>query len=132
MSDFNLKKCAIVLMWFDGKVMLCKRKKGYYRDLYGGAGGKIEANERIDIGLSREIQEECGVFVLNTNLILTDCYIVPRRNKVFIFEAINHDVKFSDIKCTEPEKHGEWKLFSIKEALKLDLTPYLREYFESK
>lgn len=129
MNTFKWQKCAIGCLWFGNRIMLCKRKKGIYQDLFGVIGGKVDEGERIDDGLSREIYEEAGAFIWSGELELKDVYIVkPSQLKVFVFESFRPEFTFQEIKNTEPKKHGKWTLYTQKEALKLPLTPYLQDY----
>ena len=132
MKNINLQKVAIVYLWFGKKIMLCKRKTGIYSGMYGCAGGKIEDGEDILDGLVRETKEETNFFIYKYVLNLIDCYIIKDANKVFVFEAFKDDYEFLYIKNTEPTKHEKWKLFTIKDALKLNLTPHLKFYLENK
>jgi len=62
---------------------------------------------------------------------LIDCFIIDKsEQKVFIYEGKLSLMDFYQIKDTEPKKHGPWKLYSIKEALKLPLMPYIEDYLK--
>jgi 8-oxo-dGTP pyrophosphatase MutT (NUDIX family) len=132
MNIYNFKKCGVVILWIDGKIMLCERKKGKFKGKFGVAGGKIEEGEDIASGVSREFYEEAGAFLWTNYLRFIDCYIIPEaEQKVFIFESAFNETFFRKILNTEPEKHGKWTLYTKTEALKLDLMPYIRTYLEN-
>lgn len=125
------KKSVAVIIWFNGKIMLSQRKGKNFKGKWAVVGGKVEKNEYILRAAQREILEECGLFFLNTEIFLLDSY-VDNQWKCFIFEAFRPNYLFMDVKNNEPKKHSAWTLFSISDALKLDLMPALREYLEGK
>ena len=132
MNIFNYKRCGVVILWVNGKIMLCERRKGKFRGYFGVAGGKIESDESILVGVLREFGEETGASLYNRNIEFLDCYILPKaEQKVFIFESLQPLPFWNNIKNTEPEKHGKWNLYTKEQALKLQLMPHIRQYLES-
>ncbi|KAJ2898675.1 hypothetical protein IWW38_001285 [Coemansia aciculifera] len=49
------------------KVLLGMKKRGFGRDKYNGFGGKVEVNETIPEGASRELHEESGLVAKSLN-----------------------------------------------------------------
>lgn len=129
----NFQKVGVAVIWCGKKILLSERlKKGAYKGYYGATGGKIEKNEDIVDGTVREVYEEAGCYIYDGSLRLIDCFILHKhRKKVFIFEAVQETIFFDKVKDVEPEKHSPWKLYSKKEALELNLMPYLRLYLNS-
>lgn len=132
MNIFNYRKCAVVILWVEGKIMLCRRKTGKFEGHFGCAGGKIEKNEDILDGVRREFFEETGAYLYAGGVKLIDCYVIPKaEQKIFIFENVQPEFFKVNIQDTEPDKHSPWIFYTKKEALKLNLMPYIREYLEN-
>ena len=45
----------------EGRILLIRRRRGDYANLWGLPGGKVERNEHLSEAAVREIAEECGV-----------------------------------------------------------------------
>ena len=60
-----------------------------------------------------------------------DCFVYDRRKiKAFLFELRLPGWWFNYVQNTEPKKQGPWKLFTIKQALKLKLMPSIKSYLQ--
>ena len=133
MKQNNLKKSVAVFMWFGDKILLSERLDvDNYSGYWSAPGGRADAE---DVSLAhtaqREIKEETDMFLLREELMILDSYEHDGW-RCFLFEAFKDDYLFKDIKNTEPKKHSPWKLFSIKETMKLKLMPSIREYLQEK
>jgi 8-oxo-dGTP pyrophosphatase MutT (NUDIX family) len=125
------EKSAVISVWFGDKIMLTQRKGENFKGKYAVVGGKVEKDERIIKAAQRELLEETGLYFIDTQIHLLDCYD-HERWKCFLFETFSEDYLFSHVKNKEPKKHTPWKLYSIEEALKLDLMPAIRDYLLTK
>lgn len=56
------------------KILLIKRNKKPYANLYNGIGGKIENNESVVDATIRECFEETGIKISNPKLLVTCIY----------------------------------------------------------
>lgn len=133
MDMFNYQNCAFCLIWCGKKILLSERKKkGRFQGFFAAVGGKIDTGEDITQGLCREIYEETGAYIYNGSMKIIDCYILPEvKQKAFVFESFQNPTFYHNVSNVEPHKHGEWKLYSIQEALNLKLMPYLRDYLQN-
>lgn len=120
-------------IWFGNKIALSRVvKKAYYKGFWSDAGGKVEEYEHIEAALKREVKEEMGIDIENTNFRLVDCFLYDKRKiKSFLYELNLPDWWFNYVKNTEPHKQGPWKLFTLKQALKLKLMPSVKAYLTS-
>lgn len=71
-----MKKYVLLLLFAKDykKVLLIKRKKKPFADLYNGIGGKIEQNESIKEATIRECIEETNIKIENPKLLITAIY----------------------------------------------------------
>lgn len=58
-----------VLVFKDGKVLLCKRKGSHGAGEYGGPGGHLEFGESILDCARRECREEVGIEIKNIRFL---------------------------------------------------------------
>lgn len=117
------------MIWVGDKIMLCRRKNtDTWRGYWANAGGSVEpTDESLSHAVQRELMEETGYYLNRAEIEIIDCY-QEKNFKCFIFEGQIPSYRFQDIKNTEPDKHTEWELFTIEEALKLKLMPSIREH----
>lgn len=75
-GEINLKKYVLLLLFTKdfNKVLLIKRKKKPFANLYNGIGGKIEENETIQEATIRECMEETNIVINNPKLLVTCRY----------------------------------------------------------
>lgn len=57
------KILTLCLVVEEGRVLLGMKKRGFGAGRWNGFGGKVEANETIEEGAKREMQEECGLLI---------------------------------------------------------------------
>ncbi len=71
-----MKKYVLLLLFTKDykKVLLIKRKKKPFADLYNGIGGKIEQNESVKEATIRECIEETNIRIENPKLLITSIY----------------------------------------------------------
>ncbi len=71
-----MKKYVLLLLFTKDykKILLIKRKKKPFKDLYNGIGGKIENNETAQEATIRECYEESKIQIENPKLLVTCKY----------------------------------------------------------
>ncbi len=120
-------------LWFGKKLALAKvLKEAYHKGWYCDSGGKIEKGESVLQAVQRETEEETGLYIPTCLFEFIDCYIYDERKiKTFLFEVHLHEHNFQRMENTEPTKLSPWKLYTVKQALKLKLMPSVRNYLEN-
>lgn len=133
MNANNYEKVVHCALWFGDKIALAKvLKEAYHKGWYCDAGGKVEKNERIMVAVQREVREETGIFIPRICFEFIDSFIYDERKiKTYLFEYKMQKEAFELIKNTEPTKLSPWKLYTLKQALKLPLMPSIRYYLEN-
>jgi len=128
----NNKKSVAVFMWFGDKLMLSERKTTY-KGMWAAAGGSVEPSDiTLTNAAQREVLEETGHYGHINDFVIVDSYDHDGW-RCFLFEYKAYGENgFRDIKNKEPKKHGPWKLFTVEEALALNLMPAIREYLVDK
>ncbi len=58
------KILTLCLVLNEGKILLGMKKRGFGAGRWNGFGGKVEAGETIEEAAKREMQEECGVEIM--------------------------------------------------------------------
>ena len=71
-----MKKYVLLLLFTKNynKVLLLKRNKKPYANLYNGIGGKIEQNESVIEATIRECKEETNILISSPKLLVTCIY----------------------------------------------------------
>ena len=71
-----MKKYVLLLLFTKdfNKILLIKRKKKPFTNLYNGIGGKIEENETVKEATIRECMEETKIEIRNPKLLVTCIY----------------------------------------------------------
>ncbi|MEO6110061.1 MAG: 8-oxo-dGTP diphosphatase [Candidatus Saccharimonadales bacterium] len=57
----NQKTLSLLFLRKDDQILLAMKKRGFGEGRWNGVGGKVEANETIEMAMIRESQEEIGV-----------------------------------------------------------------------
>lgn len=97
-------------------------------------GGAIEEGEDPDETIIRETKEEIGLKIKNpTFLEVIDTHYYKKRIrkpvKIYIFKYKDDELNIDNLNLKEGQKMD---LFTLKEALELDLSPGLRDFIERK
>ena len=84
-----MKRYVLLLLFTKDfkKVLLIKRNKKPYANLYNGIGGKIENNETVIEATIRECKEETNIHISNPKLLVTCTY--PKSINAFIKFRMN-------------------------------------------
>jgi 8-oxo-dGTP pyrophosphatase MutT (NUDIX family) len=129
----NYQRVCHSALWFGKKIALAKvLKEAYHKGWYCDSGGKIEKNETVLRAVQRETEEETGIFFLQSQFEFVDCFIYNERKiKTYLFKVELDEYAFHLMKHTEPTKLSPWKLYTVKQALKLPLMPSVKFYLES-
>ena len=71
-----MKRYVLLLLFTKDfkKILLMKRNKKPYADLYNGVGGKIEENETVSEATIRECLEETNIQISQPKLLVTCTY----------------------------------------------------------
>tara|TARA_B100000315_G_C14567657_1_gene583807 strand:- start:1346 stop:1771 length:426 start_codon:yes stop_codon:yes gene_type:complete len=116
------EKGSKVFIYNKGKFLLQKRddKKGiYYPNSWGLFGGKLELNEKPEIGLKRELIEEINW--KDPELIILTTFHDKRHNTIiYLFSAKIEYLEYKGLIQTEGQK---MKFFDKKEIMNQKLIP---------
>ena len=111
MTDKPNKNYVVILLFSKDaeKLLLVKRNKKPYQNLWNGIGGKIELGETEIEAAIRECKEETGLTMINPKLLVT--YVYPESNPVNSNTHLSVIYDFIDIEEVEDnyEGHYEWK-----------------------
>lgn len=113
----------------DGKFLLVQRPPGKKNEgLWEFPGGKVEKEETLEEALKRELKEELGIDVLETNLIGKVFYDYGNfQIELFLLKVVNFK---GNIQLKEAK---DFKWVDIETALKLELCEadklLLKNYF---
>ena len=148
MSFLGKRNVAIIVFYDEfGNILLGKRLSEVLFEYYDGPGGKIDSDEEVISGLQREVKEETGISISIKGLQEGLLRVAPEtrlssQEYRFVkceseddYYRLTHEVyiypfpKEEKAMRTEPDKHEEWKFYSESEALKLELVPLIKKYF---
>ena len=111
MTDKPNKNYVVILLFSKDtkKLLLVKRNKKPYPNLWNGIGGKIEVGETEIEAAIRECKEETGLTMISPKLLVT--YVYPESNPVNSNTHLSVIYDFIDIEEVEDnyEGHYEWK-----------------------
>ena len=111
MIDKPNKNYVVILLFSKDtkKLLLVKRNKKPYPNLWNGIGGKIEVGETPIEAAIRECKEETGLTMISPKLLVT--YVYPESNPVNSNTHLSVIYDFIDIEEVEDnyEGHYEWK-----------------------
>lgn len=111
MTDKPNKNYVVILLFSKDyeKLLLVKRNKKPYPNMWNGIGGKIEVGETPIEAAIRECKEETGLDMINPKLLVT--YVYPESNPVNSNTHLSVIYDFIDIEEVEDnyEGHYEWK-----------------------
>jgi 8-oxo-dGTP pyrophosphatase MutT (NUDIX family) len=63
------KLLTLMLLLRKSKILLGMKKRGFGQGKWNGFGGKVEKNESIYSAAVREVEEECGIKVLDAKFV---------------------------------------------------------------
>ena len=111
MNDKPNKNYVVILLFSKDteKLLLVKRNKKPYPNMWNGIGGKIEVGETPIEAAIRECKEETGLTMINPKLLVT--YVYPKSNPMNSNTHLSVIYDFIDIEEVEDnyEGHYEWK-----------------------
>lgn len=126
MIKINFHQKAIVL---NREKKFLALKRSYGAKTWDLPGGAVEIPEEHETGLRREISEEAGIEVGAT---IKPLEVVSGFNKeengYYLF--IGYVVTALGEKITLSSEHTEYRWVTKEEFLRLDATPYLKEFVE--
>ncbi len=110
-----MKTLTLSLFVKDGKVLLAMKKDGFGKGKWNGYGGKLKEGETILAGALREIEEESGMHIKESDLDergSIDFYFTDKaewNQRVHIFRVMH---AHEEPKDTEEMINPQWFLFS--------------------
>ena len=111
MTEKPNKNYVVILLFSKDyeKLLLVKRNKKPYPNMWNGIGGKIETGETPIDAAIRECKEETGLDMINPKLLVT--YVYPESNPVNSNTHLSVIYDFIDVEEVEDnyEGHYEWK-----------------------
>jgi 8-oxo-dGTP diphosphatase len=117
----------------DGKILLSLRKNtGYADGMYSLIGGHVEENETIKEALKREVKEEIGVALFDSDIELIHVMHRKKENESdddrveFYFKS---NISLNDIHNMEENYCAKLEWFDSKN-LPLNTVPYIRYFIE--
>lgn len=113
MTEDKRPKIGIgILVFKDGKVLLCKRKGSHGEGEYGGPGGHLEFGEKVVECAKRECKEECGIEIKNIRFLCLS-NIRKYHGKHYIDIGLVTDWKSGRAKVLEPGKAENWNWYKV-------------------
>ena len=110
----NVAGCYIE---FDGKFLMLKRRDDKSQGgLWGMPAGKIDAGESPVQGVIREIKEEAGITIDETNLSLVKVIHYDFGEKTVDMHLFSYKPEVKPEVTIEPNEHTEFDWFSIEDA----------------
>ena len=104
-----------VLLKFENKVLLGKRKGSHGEGFWAPPGGHLEFGETPEETATRECQEETGLTPVNLRFLTSSNDFFEKENKHYITLAFEAYANSKEVKLLEPQKCEEWKWFSWNE-----------------
>ena len=111
MSSINRPKVGVaVLIWRDGKVLLCKRHQSHGDGTWQTPGGHLEFSESWEEAAAREAKEEVGVELANIRFLAATNDVFESEGKHYLTIWMQADWAANEPASQEPEKisHVEW------------------------
>ncbi|XP_037049870.1 7,8-dihydro-8-oxoguanine triphosphatase-like [Bradysia coprophila] len=108
MENKQKKLFTLVFVFDDDKqrLLLGLKKRGFGLGKYNGFGGKVEANESIVDAAARELNEECGLSVRDSNaLTFAGINYFDFIGHPVVFEVHVFKIRFSDVNGTVTESN---------------------------
>lgn len=122
----QLLNVVIAPLIYDKKILLIKRRKQPFKDLWSMPGGKLEFGEHIEDALIREIFEETGLIVKPKKVlaILGEIFFDVKKAKdywhtlIFLCEVV-----IKNTPTVKESTEGQLEWFSINKLPKSQIVP---------
>jgi 8-oxo-dGTP diphosphatase len=111
----KVKKATILFLIKDGQILLALKKRGFGKDYWNGAGGKVEEKETPKAAAIRETQEEINVIPKNLKKVAMLDFFIPEidKQRAWIQRAFVYISQSWDGKPKETEEmKPKWFKFS--------------------
>lgn len=121
--------CGALIVSSEGKVLLMKSHK--WKDMYVVPGGHIEAGEKIEDAIKREVKEETNLDVFDIEFIIHQEYVFGEtyhKKKHFIFLNYACKTENTDIKLNNEAQEFVW--VTPNEALIMNVEPYSKNLIQ--
>lgn len=100
-----------VLIRYQGRVLLGKRKNAHGEGAWCAPGGHLEYGESFEECAHREIEEETGLKVKNLKFATCTNDIFLKENKHYVTIIMVADLESGEPEVKEPEKCERWEWF---------------------
>lgn len=109
------------------KILLIKRNKQPFKDLWGMPGGKVEFSEHIDKAIIREILEETGLIIKPRRLlaVLSEIFVDKNKKDKPLYHSIIflYDTLIENPLSLKKSSEGDLKWFDLKNLPKGQIIP---------
>ena len=102
----------------DGKILIAKRAKGKYENMWEFPGGKVEFGETEETAIEREIKEEFDIEIKAFKFIKNNVHDYPDITidlRLYLCKYVSGEIKLSE--------HKEYKWIDRQEILNYELAP---------
>lgn len=107
---------GIMVMDESGRLLLGERIKSDEAPSWCFPGGKIDAHESFEQSAARELFEETGLLIPESQLhpftLMLNTHLKQTNTTVGFLHKLNHEDQKNRIKVTEPEIFSQWAWFS--------------------
>lgn len=119
LSDFGPELNAYCVPFFEAKVLILKRKNGFWEF----PGGSVEFGEHPEKAAIRETEEETSLKATNLSLlgITSEVYQKDGREKHSVYIVYRADANSADFKIGPEHEEGRWITLAELEFVKLAL-----------
>ena len=113
---------SVAVVIREGKLLMALRKDGYCQNQYAVPGGGLHWGATFEVSASDELWEEAGMHAHTAKLLKV-------YNRVVLEEDHHYVVAFVRIHAhgepvnVEPDKHGPWEWFDLKDLPENTLPP---------
>lgn len=135
MQDYKYTRVGVgVCIIKNNKVLLGKRKNSHGHGTWAFPGGHLEFGETPEQCATRELQEECGIKIVNMRRGPYTNDFFKKESRHFITIYIIADYKSGEPKLLEPDRCEGWEWFewdnlpkplflTIKNLIKINFDP---------
>lgn len=115
--------CGAAITNDRGELLLIQRLKEPEAGAWGLPGGKIDFGESAESAIVREVNEELGVTITLTGLACFSEIINGGDGRHWVSPIFSAKIISGEPQLMEPEKHGGWGWFSIRNLPEPITTP---------